>query len=292
MISSNLVFPTRSDQKDVHRQKSSHRAQSATTRLAGVSCDENAEEKLDTAAKMTAFISLMALSERRTRKEKPRLAISKEIFNSLCRRAQQYSVKPSRLAEDVIEHYLAEMQRALFGQVGADKVLPVPAEARAIDAIIFASASELPHEVQPTLLIKFVIYGLVEGVLFDSVTFQRVAAIQMFSEDWQVHGRVEDFPSMAEIPREASISRFAGKCHIDGFDLVRAKQGVEERYVEKYCVPGVLPSVDGAFNLVARLRKLGLKTAILTEASTEVVSASMEAVGFSNNLPFDEVSSR
>uniref|UniRef100_A0A7S1THK8 Uncharacterized protein n=1 Tax=Compsopogon caeruleus TaxID=31354 RepID=A0A7S1THK8_9RHOD len=208
--------------------------------------------------------------KKRRRYEPARLTLDQEIYGMLIERAKQYDVRPSKLAEDILVHYLAEMRRVIFGDAQATtmRAVRVPQDARQIDAAIFT----------------------MDGVVFDTFQHYKIAAIQVFSENLNLHARIEDVPDMMEVDPRDWMTHLAERLGVRNFDTEEILVQFIQTYIKGYALPDVLQPTPGAFSLVHRARDLGLKTALLTTAPTEIVRANMKAVALDDNdIPFDSI---
>src|SRR5512138_3735155 len=109
--------------------------------------------------------------------------------------------------------------------------------------------------------IRAVIFDM-DGVLTDSEPLINAAAIQMFREKG-LTVQPEDFLPFVGTGEERYVGGVAEKYHFP-VDPSAAKQRTYEIYLD--LVPSKLEAFPGALELVAALRKAGLKVAVASSA--------------------------
>lgn len=96
------------------------------------------EEGEEVGGGMGPNVAQVEVGSRGPKKGKPRLTVEEKVMEGLVRKAEEIEVPPSKLANFVLDTYLGEIERILFGKNGLKDVERIEADARKIDAVFFS----------------------------------------------------------------------------------------------------------------------------------------------------------
>ncbi|KAJ8903666.1 hypothetical protein NDN08_004768 [Rhodosorus marinus] len=205
--------------------------------------------------------------QRRVKRSKPRLTVNEEVMEKICQKAKEVDLQPSRLANFVIDTYLAEIERTFFGTRGASSVVKLEQSNRNIDVVIVD-----------------------DHAIYNCHRMVRFSIMEVLCEYHDLNLAFSDLETASLGNVEAAVREIINKNNMESelksSDVLNQAYDI---YLSKYATSGRLFAYRGVTDVINRLSNLGVEVLIATETPTPVFETASDVVEMAKTVSYDKV---
>jgi len=203
----------------------------------------------------------------RVKKSKPRLTVNEEVMEKICQKAKEVNLQPSRLANFVIDTYLAEIERTLFGTSGASSAVKLDQSNRNIDAVIVD-----------------------DHAIYNCHRMVRLSIMEVLCEYHDLNLAFSELESASLGNVKAAVREIIKENNLES--ELKSSDVLDQAYdiyLSKYATDGRLFAYRGVKDVLNRLCSLGLDVLIATETPTPVFETVSDVVELAKTVQDDKV---
>eukprot|EP00189_Rhodosorus_marinus_P004468 CAMPEP_0113959736 /NCGR_PEP_ID=MMETSP0011_2-20120614/4316_1 /TAXON_ID=101924 /ORGANISM="Rhodosorus marinus" /LENGTH=321 /DNA_ID=CAMNT_0000971093 /DNA_START=689 /DNA_END=1654 /DNA_ORIENTATION=+ /assembly_acc=CAM_ASM_000156 len=203
----------------------------------------------------------------RVKRSKPRLTVNEEVMEKLYQKAKEVDLQPSRLANFVIDTYLAEIERTFFGTRGASTTVNLDQSSRNIDAVIVDD-----HAIYNChRMVRFSIMEVLCEYHDLNLAFSELEKASLGNVEAAVRG---------------IIKKHNLESKLESGDVLKQAYDI---YLSKYATSGRLFAYRGVKDVISRLSNLGVDVLIATETPTPVFETASDVLELAKTVSYDKV---